>query len=207
MCIRDSYEDFEHYHATFYRQVEALSVTPYTRRALDRGTTATFVAAVRNAVEAHSRNVDAHDVALDTPVVQRIVDRLLARADAVDGARGRGYLAERIKRIGDIWNQAKTGSTRLGYSDGSFKQQQLVGLLRRAGDGKWQDTTVGQSMRETENEINLLLPGGGEIFQPHYNVPPWSFTPSVPSNGDNEDLPDGDELGDSELSGASGKGA
>ena len=32
------YEDFEHYHATFYRQVEALSVTPYTRRSLDRGT-------------------------------------------------------------------------------------------------------------------------------------------------------------------------
>src|SRR5437868_9653320 len=28
------YEDFEHYHATFYRQVEALSVTPYTKRAL-----------------------------------------------------------------------------------------------------------------------------------------------------------------------------
>jgi len=199
------YEDFEHYHATFYRQVEALSVTPYTRRALDRGTTATFVAAVRNAAEAHSRNVDAHDVALDTPVVQRIIDRLLARADAVDGDRGRCYLAERIKRIADIWNQAKTGSTRLGYSDGSFKQQQLVGLLRRAGDGKWQDTTVGQSMRETENEINLLLPGGGEIFQPQYNVPPWSFTPSAPGNGENEDLPDGDELGDSELSDAPGK--
>ena len=31
------YEDFGHYHATYYRQVEALSVTPYTRRALDRG--------------------------------------------------------------------------------------------------------------------------------------------------------------------------
>ena len=46
------YEDFEYYHATFYRQVEALSVTPYTRRALDRGTAATFVAAVRNAEDA-----------------------------------------------------------------------------------------------------------------------------------------------------------
>ena len=59
------YEDFEHYHATFYRQVEALSVTPYTRRALDRGTAATFVAAVRNATEAYSRDADAQDVDLD----------------------------------------------------------------------------------------------------------------------------------------------
>src|SRR5260370_34516489 len=42
------YEDFEHYHATYYGQVEALSVTPYTRRALDRGTAAAFVAAGRD---------------------------------------------------------------------------------------------------------------------------------------------------------------
>lgn len=27
------YENFGHYHATFYRQVEALPVTPYARRA------------------------------------------------------------------------------------------------------------------------------------------------------------------------------
>ena len=30
-------------------------------------------------------------------------------------------------------------------------------------------------MRETENEINLLLPGGGEIFHPLYDTPEWSF--------------------------------
>ncbi len=71
------YEDFEHYHATFYRQVEALSVTPYTRRALDRGDAATFVAAVRNAADDSSRNLDAHDVALDGPVVAQDVDRML----------------------------------------------------------------------------------------------------------------------------------
>ena len=31
------YERFEHYHATFYQHVEALSVTPFAARALDRG--------------------------------------------------------------------------------------------------------------------------------------------------------------------------
>jgi hypothetical protein len=63
------YEDFEHYHSTYYRQVEALSVTPYTRRALDRGTAATFVAAVRNVIERYSRDADAQDVDLDGEVV------------------------------------------------------------------------------------------------------------------------------------------
>ena len=33
------YETFEHYHRTLYRQVEALSVTPFAPRALDRGLT------------------------------------------------------------------------------------------------------------------------------------------------------------------------
>src|SRR5690606_40340716 len=85
------YEDFEHYHATFYRQVEALSVTPYTRRALDRGTAATFVAAVRHAAEEYSRNADAHDVDLDRPLGRGVAPRMLARAEAVAGGRGRDH--------------------------------------------------------------------------------------------------------------------
>ena len=42
------YETFEHYHPTFYRQVEALSVTPFARRALDRGLTALLVSEARH---------------------------------------------------------------------------------------------------------------------------------------------------------------
>src|SRR5262249_55321586 len=37
------YERFEHYHGTFYQQVEALSVTPFAPRALDRALSAVFV--------------------------------------------------------------------------------------------------------------------------------------------------------------------
>jgi hypothetical protein len=197
------YEDFEHYHATFYRQVEALSVTPFTRRSLDRGATAAFVAAVRQVADNHSRNGDAYDVDLDNTLVQRVISRMLVRAEAVAGDRGRGYLAERLKRLKDIWNQAKTGSTRLGYDKGSSAQQCLVGLLRRPGEGGWTDTTVGQSMRETENEINLLLPGGGEFFQPTFGAPAWSF---VPPDGaaDVRDIPEGDELGDSDFAESTG---
>ncbi|RFU39429.1 helicase [Actinomadura logoneensis] len=197
------YEDFEHYHATFYRQVEALSVTPYTRRALDRGTTATLVAAVRQAVEEYSRNRDAYDVDLEGPIVQEVIDRMLVRAEAVAHERGRDYLAERVKRVTDLWETQKNqGSTRLGYQDGTWNKQVIRGLLEPAGNGRWGDLTAGMSMRETENEINLLLPGGDALFKPVYNEPAWSFGPPVETEDD--DAPAGDELGETALN---GKGA
>src|SRR5207302_8940784 len=41
------YERFEHYHATFYQHVEALSVTPFAPRAMDRGLSALLVSLIR----------------------------------------------------------------------------------------------------------------------------------------------------------------
>lgn len=193
------YEDFGYYHATFYRQVEALSVTPFTRRSLDRGTAAMFVAAVRNAADGFSRNADAHDVDLDGPVVEEIVARMLARAERAAGPRGREYLAERIAALTDQWKRGREGTARLGYERSTEAKQQLRGLLRKPGEGSWTDTTVGMSMRETENEINLLVSGNREFFDPPFNAPPWSFGPPGTASGDEE--PEGDEMGDSALAG------
>ena len=41
------YERFEHYHETFYKHVEALSVTPFSARALDRGLSGVMVGLMR----------------------------------------------------------------------------------------------------------------------------------------------------------------
>ena len=41
------YETFEHYHETFYKHVEPLSVTPFSARALDRGLAGVLVALMR----------------------------------------------------------------------------------------------------------------------------------------------------------------
>jgi len=194
------FEDFEHYHATFYRQVEALSVTPYTRRALDRGTTATFVAAVRNIAEAHSRNRDAEEVPLHGDVVKGIVERFLDRAEAASGPRSREYLEERIRALIDAWQAAKDAPSRLGYErkSGAGSKEVVAGLLERAGDAPWGLLTVGNSMRETENEINLLLPGGGRIFAAPARAPEWTFPArdeEPPGHDPVPEEPMGDELG------------
>ncbi|MFC6083739.1 DISARM system helicase DrmA [Sphaerisporangium aureirubrum] len=192
------FEDFEHYHATFYRQVEALSVTPYTRRALDRGTTAMLVAAVRHIDESYSRNRDAEDVPLDGERVRHVITRMLHRAEAVGGPRGREYLDARIKSVTDLWAQRKEGPARLGYERRTTKQETVARLIERSGNGPWGLMTVGNSMRETENDINLLLPSGGAIFESPVGATAWVFaTPKA--EDDSADIPVGDELGESTI--------
>ena len=171
-------------------------MTPYTRRALDRGTTATFVAAVRNVIEPHSRDADAQDVDLNGEVVNQVTARLLSRAERASGHRGKEYLAERIMALRDAWTDSKTGSTRLGYRKRGGKEP-LNGLLVEAGGGAWTQLTVPMSMRETENEVNLLVPGKG-LFDPVLGQPTWSF--GLPEESPDEDeVPDGDELGESNV--------
>jgi hypothetical protein len=193
------FEDFEHYHATFYRQVEALSVTPYTRRAIDRGAAATVVAAVRNLAYAHSPNVAAHDVPLTDSPVEAALQRMLTRAEAVRGQRGRSYLEEQIRAIVDRWQQGTTAQARLGYET-TTGQQPTRGLLARVGSPRPNTLAIGMSMRETEEEINLLVPGGGKIYDPVFDPPAWTFR--APGERDEEDdEPQGDELGVSQLTG------
>ncbi|MDS1271833.1 DISARM system helicase DrmA [Lipingzhangella sp. LS1_29] len=168
------YEDFEYYHATFYRQVEALSITPYTRRALDRGAAATFVAALRHRREEFSRNADAHHVPLDGEVVTEVRTRMLDRAGVVGGQRAREYLDQRLADVLDRWRQAQTlGSSALGYQSGSHNKQQLRGLLTDTHSMEPTELTVARSMRETENEINLLVPATN-LFTPQREEP-WSY--------------------------------
>nr|WP_261568734.1 DISARM system helicase DrmA [Frankia gtarii] len=209
------YEDFEHYHATFYRQVEALSVTPFTRRSLDRTTTGTFVAAVRHAEDANTRNADAHQVDLAGPAVSGLIERLLARAEAVAGPRGRAYLEERIRELVERWELTKTGPSRIGYRSAGGRQR-VTGLLEPAGHGPWDILTVAQSMRETEHEINLLVPAAAQLFAPAYGEPSWTFGaapngddgaagddggggPVGPDGLNDEIAPVGDELGETAL--------
>ncbi|WP_017555569.1 DISARM system helicase DrmA [Nocardiopsis baichengensis] len=195
------FEDFRNYHASFYREVEALSVTPFTRRSLDRGTAAAFVAAVRNLAEEYSHNADANDVDLNGDVVDDVVQHLLERAEEVGGLRGKAYLGERINALKDLWNRKRSGETRLGYDRESSGPTRLVELLNRPGEGPWMATTVGMSMRETENEVNLLLPGDGRFLNPPVGAPEWSFAPGGADDGDDtgaaDPEDDADELGQS----------
>ena len=99
---------------------------------------------------------------------------MLARAEAIGAVRGRSYLQERITRFVDVWKQWQAAPDQaLGYEKTTGGQAILRGLLHRAGSGAWDDQTVAMSMRETENEINLLVPA--DLRTPDFDEPQWDF--------------------------------
>ncbi len=153
------YETFEHYHSTFYRQVEALSVTPFSPRALDRGLSAVFVALARQggALVDWNPNTGAQKVNLDSAEISRIIELIVSRAESVTSDPGAGeFVRELLQARVDRWKaeQARPGS-HLGYQDDPAKG--IVNLLEVPGISKWDTFTCAWSLRETEPTVNLIL--------------------------------------------------
>ncbi len=81
------YETFEHYHATFYKHVEALSVTPFASGALSRGLTALLVSCVRLQGTEFNANQQASRIDRNHPYVKEAVETIVRRAEQVGNGR------------------------------------------------------------------------------------------------------------------------
>ncbi len=79
------YETFEHYHATFYQHVEALSVTPFSEGATYRGLAALLISLVRLRGFEFNRNETAMRMGTDTahPYVTEAINWIVRRAALV----------------------------------------------------------------------------------------------------------------------------
>jgi hypothetical protein len=151
------YETFEHYHATFYRHVEALSVTPFSSRALDRGLTALFVSLVRHAgLPGWNPNGGAQSVDVTSAIIDELVQAVAARAGNVDSgtdveAEVRRMLEFRLDR----WKaQQGVVGVQLGYKEDTGT---IKGLLHEPTMGTWDEFSCPNSLRETEPTVNLII--------------------------------------------------
>jgi hypothetical protein len=79
---RSHYERFAAYHETFYRSIEATSVTPYSPRALDRALAGTLVALARQGYRDLTPPKGAQEILRLRQAVNEIVDYLGERAFA-----------------------------------------------------------------------------------------------------------------------------
>ncbi len=120
---RMHYEQFRHFHACFYRAVEATSVTPWAARALDRALAAVVVAIARHLDPAMVAESAAATLARHPEVRAAVRDALLARAPDEAVAGGHAALGVELDELLDGWEAVAKDYTDAG--DG-FQLHQAV---------------------------------------------------------------------------------
>jgi hypothetical protein len=150
------YERFEHFHATFYQFVEALSVTPFAPRALDRGLTGLLVSLLRLEERALTPNRGAGLLERTASYADEVVQDLSRRAWNTDADPALKQLViDTLEDRLDQWaHEAEMPGRTLGYRparDGS-----TAGLLQAPGVGRWEPFTVLNSLRDVEPSVSLV---------------------------------------------------
>ena len=166
------YETFEHYHDSFYRHVEALSVTPFSAGAVYRGLSAVLAAMARQGRDTWNPNVAAQTVSprgdsyLDA-IAAEVADRA---ADASGDSSIGADILSRVTMRRENWEERqKAEGVALVYR--SAKGGTLP-LLQEPVPGTWELWTCPTSLREVEAEVNLILDdadssvGGAPPFRP-----------------------------------------
>ncbi|MCI0580959.1 MAG: DISARM system helicase DrmA [Chloroflexi bacterium] len=162
------YERFENYHATFYQQVEALSLTPFSPRALDRGLTGVLVSLLRLLGDDYNPNDVAGRLDRQHEFVALALDAISHRAGLVTGSQAaeelvRAMINDRL----DHWlskGQATAGGAVLGYRgrlDGK-----TLGLLKQPAEEDWTLFTCLNSLRDVEPGVALVLQNQGMDNEP-----------------------------------------
>jgi hypothetical protein len=150
------YEQFEQYHATFYQQVEALSVTPFAPRALDRGLAALLAGIVRQSGPRYNQNAAAGDLTADAPELASAIASITRRVEEID-MEARDYTSRDLERLSAYWLQ-RALHARLGYEQ--VRDGITVPLLTSPEGGQWEPFTCLHSLRNVEPNVRLILDTG-----------------------------------------------
>jgi len=160
---RMHFEQFGHFHDTFYRAVEATSVTPWSPRALDRSLAAVVVAIARHLDPALTPSA-AVDALGRSPATRAAVVRHLADRAPADVEGGRDRLAAAIETLLDDWvtiaaDQTAAGG-RFSYED---RPQRLLHPPLDPALGQLSPAhrrfQAGWSMRDVEPGVPVLPRG------------------------------------------------
>lgn len=151
------YERFEHFHDTFFKHVEALSVTPFSARALDRGLSGVLVALMRLWDARLNGNLKAGELQDADPRMPKVFDQLEQRsANAThDPIAAQRMVDQLVKRREEWLNRVHNQKDhRLAYkSEGGA----TVGLLAHAATTDWEMFTCLDSLRDVEGTTDLIL--------------------------------------------------
>jgi Helicase conserved C-terminal domain len=171
---RSHYERFGRYHQTFYRNVEATSVTPFSPRALDRALASAVVALARHQVRALTPAVGASEIVHHRHELQDIPTLFAERAEnhrvtapgesSAELGQLRDHVRQRCLDLLDNWYQLASGTLQLAsqlqYGTEVTTQPPLLhGFLDLdlpSPKEKYRLFRSNRSMRDVEPSVNLL---------------------------------------------------
>jgi hypothetical protein len=176
---RSHYERFAAYHESFYRSVEATSVTPFSPRALDRGLAGTLVAMARQGHAPMTPPLGAKAILAERAALEWVVDRLGERAEdhddrpAAEKIALRQRVRERAKDLLDEWSKiahdfANAGVGLQYQTEAGGAKRLLYEFLNpdlKSQPPKFRKFRANRSLRDVEPSVNLWLRtiDGGEV--------------------------------------------
>jgi hypothetical protein len=133
---RSHYERFETYHSTFYRAVEATSVTPYSPRALDRALAGVLVALCRQGDTIMTPALGAFEILQRRSLLDQFAQTIAERArnhnpkSPQEAQRLRDHVLQLCRSLLDDWHtiadQFRQTNTRMQYQMESSGPQRLL---------------------------------------------------------------------------------
>jgi hypothetical protein len=168
---RSHYERFAAYHQTFYRSVEATSVTPFSPRALDRALAATLVGLVRQGHDAMTPALGAHQITPERGRLNFAIDAIISRAEShadlspADKTRLKARVKDRSLDLLDEWSHIAADTANIG---GVLQYQIEQGNARRLlyeflnpdlqnESPRFRKFRANRSMRDVEPSVNLWM--------------------------------------------------
>jgi ATP-dependent helicase YprA (DUF1998 family) len=159
---RTHFEQFGNFHRSFYRAVEATSVTPWAARALDRALAAVVVAAARHFDPSLTPDAAVKELKNRPAARAAVRDAILARASPNAVAGGIGALSALIDGLLEAWittaDEQAAGGNVFGYADRKSPHRLLhMPLAPEIANLSAQHArfVAGRSMRDVEPSVAL----------------------------------------------------
>lgn len=151
------YERFRSYHAALYRYVEAISVTPFSSRALDRGLRGMFASIERLSGPNMALQPQAQCFDPASTHTAAVIDDIVTRAAALVGTGNAQLVRERLLSHRDEWAKLTADDLCYSWLFNNRPPNNSRVLLKTAGtenEGEW--STPG-SLREVEPTAAFYL--------------------------------------------------
>jgi hypothetical protein len=163
------YETFEHYHSSFYKHVEPLSVTPFSPGALQRGLAGLLVSMVRMRGVEFNSNASASRITTSNPYIQEAIEAIAKRAEQIglNGTADGDFCRQTLKEKADLWQaeaQNTAGGRTLTYREPfgeGAERGTTISLLQSPGLEPWEEFTCLNSLREVEPPVKFIISDGG----------------------------------------------